>query len=111
MPPAHKRLLTGGDELTLVRRRAAAVEALAVELAAEVQRLVVEVTELAERPTSAALSVSVDEAAQLLGVGRTTVFTLLEEGTIRSVKVGNRRLVPRKALDEFLSGDGGPAAS
>jgi excisionase family DNA binding protein len=111
MSPAHRRLLNGGDELTIVRRRAAAVEALAVELVAEVQRLVVEVTELSERPASAALSVSVDEAAQLLGVGRTTVFTLLDEGAIRSVKVGNRRLVPRKALDEFLSGDGGPAAS
>ncbi len=94
-----------------MRPHAAAVEALAVELAAEVQRLVVEVTELTERPASPALSVSVDEAARLLGVGRTTVFTLLDEGTIRSVKVGARRLVPRKALDEFLSGDGGPAAS
>ena len=97
--------------MTVVRRHAATVEALAVELAAEVQRLASEVTELTERPAGAPLSVSVDEAARLLGVGRTTVFTLLDEGTIRSVKVGSRRLVPRKALDEFLAGHGGPAAS
>ncbi len=97
--------------MTVVRRHAAAVEALATELAAEVQRLASEITELSERPVGASLSVSVDEAARLLGVGRTTVFTLLDVGTIRSVKVGTRRLVPRKALDEFLAGHEGPAAS
>lgn len=90
------------NQLTTVRRRAAAIQQQCATLAHEVAALASEVTELIERPTSPPLSVSVDEAAHLLGVSRSTLFTLLEAGTIRSVKVGSRRLIPRQALDDFL---------
>ncbi len=57
------------------------------------------------------LSVSVEEAARLLGLGRSNLFKLIESGELRSVKVGSRRLVPRRALEEFLAGPDVSAAS
>jgi excisionase family DNA binding protein len=91
------------DRLVAVRRQAAIVQQQCAALAREAAALATEVTELVERPSPAPLSVSVDEAARLIGVGRSTMFSLLEEGHIRSVKVGARRLVPRRALEEFLA--------
>jgi excisionase family DNA binding protein len=104
-------VVEGGDQVTSVRRQAAAVEQACTALAEQVARLAATVTELVERPVTPPLSVSVDEAARLLGLGRSNVFKLLESGEIRSVKVGSRRLVPRKALEEFLAEHGAWAAS
>ncbi|WP_026124534.1 excisionase family DNA-binding protein [Nocardiopsis baichengensis] len=44
----------------------------------------------------------VEEAAKLLGIGRTRAFELIKEGRLRSVKLGKTRLVPAKALDELV---------
>ena len=46
-----------------------------------------------------------DEAAELLGIGRTTLYGLLEAGTIRSVRAGRCRLIPASAIEEFLAGE------
>ena len=49
------------------------------------------------------------EAAEILGIGRTTLYGLLEAGTIRtirSVRAGRCRLIPAGAIDEFLNGGG-----
>ncbi|MHB1533917.1 MAG: excisionase family DNA-binding protein [Acidimicrobiales bacterium] len=94
----------GDDQLAALRRRCAAVERAASELAEDVRRLTGEVTTLVERPTTQPKAVSVDDAAQLLGLGRSSLYELIETGRIRSVKVGSRRLVPMAAIDEFLSG-------
>lgn len=48
------------------------------------------------------LLLSVDEAALLLGLGRTTTYQLVLSGRLASVKVGRRRLVPRRCLEEFV---------
>jgi excisionase family DNA binding protein len=48
------------------------------------------------------LTYSVPEAAQVLGVGKSTVYQLLQRGKLRSVTVGKRRLVPRAAVLEYL---------
>lgn len=45
---------------------------------------------------------SVDTAAQLLGVGRTTVYDLLNRGALRSMKIGRRTLLPIEDLDAFV---------
>ncbi|OBJ50797.1 helix-turn-helix domain-containing protein [Mycobacterium asiaticum] len=37
-----------------------------------------------------------------LDVGRSTVFALVKSGELRSVKIGNRRLVSESALVEFI---------
>ncbi|APE35918.1 ethanolamine utilization protein EutA [Nocardia mangyaensis] len=45
---------------------------------------------------------SIAVAADQLGVGRSTVYVLMNEGKLRSVKVGARRLIPAAAIDEFI---------
>lgn len=46
---------------------------------------------------------SVEEAARLLNVGRSTAYDLIRTGRLRSVKIGRRRLVPRDALDALVA--------
>lgn len=43
-----------------------------------------------------------EEAAQALGVGRTTVFELIKAGELRSVKIGNSRRISADALADFV---------
>lgn len=43
-----------------------------------------------------------EEAAEALGVGRTTVYALLASGEIESLTVGRRRLIPKDALEKFV---------
>ncbi len=45
----------------------------------------------------------VEEAARLLGVGRSLAYDLIRTGRLRSVKIGSRRLVPRAAIDEAIA--------
>ncbi len=45
------------------------------------------------------------EAARMLGIGKTTIYRLLEAGVIRSIRVGRCRLIPVEAIKEFLAGD------
>lgn len=49
------------------------------------------------------LTVSVPEAARLLGVSRMTAYSAVCEGTIPSLRIGRRVLVPRAALDRLLA--------
>ena len=46
---------------------------------------------------------TIDEAADLLSIGRTSVYQLMNSGQLRSVKVGARRLVPRAELEAFVN--------
>jgi excisionase family DNA binding protein len=46
---------------------------------------------------------SVEEAAQLLGIGRTFMFELVATGQVDSLKIGKRRKVPRQALHEYIA--------
>jgi excisionase family DNA binding protein len=48
------------------------------------------------------LTLSVPEAARLLGVSRMTAYTAIRDGTIPSLKLGRRVLVPRAALERLL---------
>ncbi len=47
---------------------------------------------------------SIDQAAQALGIGRTALYSEVGAGRIRSVKVGRRRLVPSSAITEVAAG-------
>ena len=48
------------------------------------------------------LLVSVERAAELLGVGRTLVYEMLRAGSLPSIALGRRRLVPVKGLEAFV---------
>ena len=48
------------------------------------------------------LLLSVNEAARLLGIGRTLMYELLGSGEIDSVHVGRLRKVPAQALTAFV---------
>jgi excisionase family DNA binding protein len=47
---------------------------------------------------------SIEQAARVLGIGRTALYSEIGAGRIRSVKVGRRRLVPSSAISEVASG-------
>ena len=54
-------------------------------------------------PTEEIMLFSVDQAAAVLGIGRTNVYALMRDGKLRSVKVGGRRLIPRAAVHDFVA--------
>ena len=46
--------------------------------------------------------VSVDEACKYLGLGRWSVYKLINQNKLKSVKIGKRRLVPMGAIRAFI---------
>jgi excisionase family DNA binding protein len=49
------------------------------------------------------LAYSVQEAAEMLGVSRDLINDAIRLKTLRSVKLGRRRLIPVEAIEAFLS--------
>jgi excisionase family DNA binding protein len=45
---------------------------------------------------------TVEEAAALLGIGRSSAYAAINSGEIPSIRIGRRVLVPVAALDLFL---------
>ncbi|GAA1699112.1 helix-turn-helix domain-containing protein [Fodinicola feengrottensis] len=45
----------------------------------------------------------VQEAAQMLSMGRTAVFEEIRLGRLKSVKRGRTRLIPVQCIEEFVS--------
>ena len=48
------------------------------------------------------LLLSPEEAGEVLGVARSTVYDLMRMGVLTSVKIGRRRLVPVAACREMV---------
>lgn len=46
---------------------------------------------------------SVDEVASVLGVSRSTVIRLINDGEIRTKRAGTRILIPVSAVEDFLN--------
>lgn len=59
--------------------------------------------ETIDTTTHAPLAVSPRKAAQYLDVGHDAIYTLLNQGRIKSVKLGRRRLIPVVELERFLT--------
>jgi excisionase family DNA binding protein len=53
-------------------------------------------------PKAEPLAVSPAEAARLAGLGRTSIYTALGSGALKSLKVGKRRLIAVEALRAWL---------
>lgn len=49
------------------------------------------------------LAYRVEEAAELISLGRTKVVALVSTGELPSIKVGGRRLIPRQDLQAFIN--------
>jgi len=47
--------------------------------------------------------VSVEAAAEMLGIGRTKCFELVHSEALQSVLIGKRRLVSVRAIEEFVA--------
>jgi excisionase family DNA binding protein len=43
-----------------------------------------------------------DEAADILGIGRSTLYELLAAGRIESVQIGRSRRIPMTVLEEYV---------
>ncbi len=55
-------------------------------------------------------TLTVDEAAARLGIGRNAAYAAVKRGEIPALRLGKRILVPRAALDRLLTGcDARPA--
>lgn len=48
------------------------------------------------------LLLSLPEFCQMTGIGPTLGKKLVREGTVESVKIGDRRLIPRDAATEYV---------
>jgi excisionase family DNA binding protein len=58
-----------------------------------------------ELDPAVAPTLSVDEAANVLGVGRSTAYTAVHSGEIPSIRVGKRIRVPTAAVRRMLDLD------
>jgi excisionase family DNA binding protein len=48
-------------------------------------------------------SVSVGEACKIIGVGRTLLYRLMDDGDLRYAKLGSRCVIPRCELSRLLT--------
>ena len=49
------------------------------------------------------LTLTVDEAARILGVGRNSAYQAIARGELPVIRVGKRLLVPKAALEKLLN--------
>jgi len=64
------------------------------------RRIATKEQELAE---SESLTLTVSEAAMVLGISRTTAYECVRSGQLRAVRLGRRLVVPRVAIVELLA--------
>lgn len=51
-------------------------------------------------------TLTVEEAARLLGIGRNAAYEAVHRGEIPHLRIGRRLLVPRAAMERLLAGCG-----
>lgn len=57
---------------------------------------------VADMAPAARLLLTVEEAADRLGIGRTLAYALIAAGVLESVHIGRLRRVPTDALDDYV---------
>ncbi len=50
------------------------------------------------------LAISVNQTSKILGIGKTKIYELIEDGELESVKIGRRRLIKTKSIHSLLKG-------
>jgi len=99
--------LDGTKPSQLERAWAEAGRALGRALSLTVQAAARDATKAATTPgddtaSELPLTMSVQEAAQVLGISRAAAYELVHRQELRSVRIGRRIVVPRAAVAEFL---------
>lgn len=56
-----------------------------------------------KQPADISTLLTVEEAARRLRISRASLYPLLMAGTLDSLKVGSRRLVPVEAIDRYIN--------
>ena len=56
------------------------------------------------KPIPERRTMTVPEAAKILGIGRSNAYTAARNGDIPVIKIGGRNLVPVAALERLLQG-------
>lgn len=95
---AERHIQAALKYLAAAREQLAIAQTQVTELQRQVEHTASERTH-----TFPPLAISVAQAAKALGVSSTVMYRLLMSGTLKSFKIGGRRIVPVKALDEFLA--------
>ncbi len=54
------------------------------------------------RPVVRPLLVSVEQAAGLLGIGRTTLYELIRQGDVRPIRIGRCVRIPQRELEAYV---------
>jgi excisionase family DNA binding protein len=49
---------------------------------------------------------AIKQAIYELGISRTALYELIEDGRLKTLKIGRRRLVPIEAIEELIAGLG-----
>lgn len=66
-------------------------------------RIVISPLNASVAPSDRPLAVSPNDAARLIGIGRTKLYAEIKSGSLRSVKIGARRLITIAALEDWLA--------
>jgi hypothetical protein len=56
-------------------------------------------------PSVAMLSVRINDAVRITGIGRTKLFALIADGTLETTTIGRRRLILYKSLRRLIEGN------
>jgi excisionase family DNA binding protein len=54
-------------------------------------------------PTTNPATMTVSQAATVLGISRSSAYECVRHGSIPSIRLGRRIVIPRRALDELLA--------
>ncbi|MGW5748672.1 helix-turn-helix domain-containing protein [Amycolatopsis sp. NPDC003861] len=88
---------------------------LAAGLAQLAERLATHDARPAPRPLPPRVLLTVEEAGERLGIGRTTAYSLVRSGALESVRIGRLRRISVSAIDAFaarlVAGSAGEAAA
>jgi excisionase family DNA binding protein len=57
-----------------------------------------------ERASFERRALSIEETAKTCGLSRATLYRLIADGSLATLKIGARRLVPVAAIDALLNG-------
>lgn len=82
------------------------LDAAIAELVAAIREEIRQATEVAARAPDRLLSPA--EAADVLGIARSTLYREIQAGRLRSIKVGSRRLIATSHLAEYIAAASGP---